>query len=113
MEAIVSEIFFDPRLRDESPRVEIMVPTTRSSSGKALVDYLKRRGIPQATLRVGGDARTTETQVFLFGAKKYSADKVAELLGLPDGRVQQGDATGVDVDVRVLLGTDVKVPGGS
>ncbi|TAK33332.1 MAG: LytR family transcriptional regulator [Chloroflexota bacterium] len=110
---ILSEVFFDARLREEAPVVEVVAPSSRPGAGKAVADYLRSHGIAKVTSRVGEDARATPTQILVYGAKKHSAEQVANMLGLPAGRTQQTGADGSGVDIRVLLGPDIKLPGGA
>jgi LCP family protein required for cell wall assembly len=111
---VVNELFFDPRLRQEAATVEVQNATARAGLARATADDLVQRGLPAALVTVSqtAPAGQGETVVLNYGGKDYTAERIAEWLGLPRSRVRAlaGAAPAGGPDIVVVLGPDAPTP---
>jgi len=119
VEELKQEIFFDGRLRSEGAFVEVQNGTGAPDLATNAADYLASRGLPETDVTIS-DASDglyhQETLIYDLAGKKYTADKLAEWLGLPDSQVREvatGETTPVatsSADIVVVLGADTQIP---
>jgi LCP family protein required for cell wall assembly len=117
VEALKRQVFFDGRLQSEGAFVEVQ-DGTGTGLATGIVDYLASRGLPQTDVTVS-DASDglyhEETLIYDLAGKKYTAEKLAEWLGLPNGcihEVETDDASPVptsSADILVVLGADAQI----
>src|SRR5207249_3068262 len=107
---VVSEVFYDPRIRQESATVEIQNGTTRNGLARAANSYFVQRGLSEATVSVSSTASAAqdETSILNYHGKTYTAERLADWLGIPTSRVKtvrDGTTLAVDTpDIVVVLG---------
>ena len=120
VEALKRQVFFDGRLQSEGAFVEIQNGTGAPGLATSVADYLAERGLPQTDLAVA-DASDglyhQETLIYDLAEKKYTAEKLAEWLGLPHSRIRE---VGADestpgptspADIVIVVGADAHIPG--
>lgn len=115
MARIVSDIFYDPKLRQDAAIVEVQNATTRAGLATATADYLIQRGLrPTAvTVTTATTAAQDETVILSYGSKEYTAQRLAEWLGIPASRirvVREPRPAAGGPDLLVILGRDAKAP---
>lgn len=118
MAAIVNQLFYDGRLRREAATVEVQNSTTRAGLARATAGYLTQRGLqPTAvTVSAASPAPLAETIILNPRGKAYTAERLAEWLGIPASRIRTTTADArpaVDTataDITVILGRDAKLP---
>jgi LCP family protein required for cell wall assembly len=119
VEALKRQIFFDGRLRSEGAFVEIQNGTGAPGLATGVVDYLASRGLPETDVTISDasdDLYHQETLIYDLAGKKYTAEKLAEWLGLPDSQIQEvatDELTPVatsSADIVVVLGADAQIP---
>ena len=119
VEELKQEIFFDGRLRSEAAFVEVQNGTGAPDLAASVADYLASRGLPDTDVTIS-DASDglyhQETLIYDLAGKKYTAEKLAEWLSLPDSQIREV-ATGVvspvatsSADIVVVLGADAQIP---
>jgi len=120
IEVLKAQLFFDGRMRSEGAFVEVQNGTQTPGLATSVTDYLARQGFPEADLVVS-DATDgvdhQETLIYDLAGKSYTANKLADWLGLPSGRVQElqedADSTPVPTsaaDIVIVLGEDASIP---
>ncbi|KPK46679.1 MAG: hypothetical protein AMJ77_05445 [Dehalococcoidia bacterium SM23_28_2] len=113
------QIFFDGRLRAEGAFVEVQNGNGTPGLATSIIDYLASRGLPETDTTIS-DASDglyhQETLIYDLAGKKYTAEKLAEWLGLPDSRIRE---VGADestptptsaADIVIVLGADAQIP---
>jgi len=116
VQAILREVFYDPRLRREGARVGILDGSGDPRRLQRLIDYLVAQGLPEASIVNGGSGPPSgETTIFNLNDKGYTAEALARWLGLPRERIRGRDeappeAIPLDVDILLLLGPDLQLP---
>ncbi len=110
MYAIIDEFLADPQVRDEAPRIALVVPPGLADGGKAALEHLERYGIPPAWVTIiRGDGSAAPGVVDVSG-KAYTA---AKLVGLFELRMENPDGSeppGFDLVVRLGEGTALRAP---
>jgi LCP family protein required for cell wall assembly len=119
VEVLKRQIFFDGRLRAEGAFVEVQNGTGAPGLAASIVDYLASRGLPEtdATVSDASDGLYhEETLIYDLAGKKYTAEKMAEWLGLPDSRIREvgadesTPAPTSSADIVIVLGADAQIP---
>ncbi|MFQ5879285.1 MAG: LCP family protein [Dehalococcoidia bacterium] len=120
VEELKRQVFFDPRLRSEGALIEVQNGTGQPGLATSVSRYLVQQGLLETDL-VASDAVDgsyhAETLIFDLAGKRYTAEKLAEWLGMPKERIlNSGDlsALGADTtaDIIVILGADAQVSSG-
>ena len=119
VEVLKRQIFFDGRLRSEGAFVEVQNGTGAPGLATSVMNYLADRGLPQTDIAIG-DASDglyyQETLIYDLAGKKYTAEKLAEWLGLPNNRIREvatEESTSIPTspaDIVVVLGADAQIP---
>ncbi len=102
--ALVARLFYDPRIRREAARVDVENAGAPPGAAREVADLLAQRAYGVGEV---GDAEPAPSAVVLRNpAKRYTADQLKELLGIP---VETSTGTGLP-DVVVRLGSDYRGP---
>jgi len=108
---LVLQVFFDPRLREEGAKVEVLNGTTITGLAARTATVLKNRGIKDITIDNTSDRHDyQDTTIVNCGGKPYTSGLIASALGIPSERVQSGGDPGCTVDVQVILGANANIP---
>jgi LCP family protein required for cell wall assembly len=111
---VVNALFYDPRLRQEGAQIEIRNATARAGLGTAAAGYFVQHGLVAEALTVAAAPATVqdETVILNYRGKDYTAERLAEWLGVPAARVRRApDArSAAGPDIVVVLGRDARVP---
>jgi len=112
MEAMQS----DDRLTQEAAVVEVQNGTDKAGQATKAVEYLVGQGLAKESLIAANAADTghAKTEIVDFTGKRYTAERLAALLGVPKDRVRSGtngDATlrTTNADIVVILGADARL----
>jgi LCP family protein required for cell wall assembly len=118
IQQIVEALFSDQQIVDEGAMVEVQNGTGEPGLASSVVDYLVNLGLPRSSL-VTSNAPEQEqggpSAVLDYTGKRYTAEKLAEWLGLPADSVRSaggGDAalrTNSEADIVLIVGTDVDI----
>jgi LCP family protein required for cell wall assembly len=131
---VVGELFADPKLRQERAAVEIQNATAKTGLAASAAGLLVQHGLVPEAISVSAVTPTPrdETTILNLRGKDYTAERLAQWLGVPAARVKtvrdggggiagmpgsgpagpgaSTAATGVGPDIVVILGRDAKVP---
>lgn len=118
VEELKRQVFFDPRLRSEAAVIEVQNGTDRPALATSVVRYLVQQGMLEAdmlTSNAAAGSNQGQTMIFDLTGKKYTAEKVAEWLGVPKDRIRNGadlptPRPSTSADIVVILGADARVP---
>ncbi len=100
---LVASLFYDPRVRQESARVEVQNTGGRSAIAKDVARRLDSRAFNVTSVIDAGTARSAI--VLRNSGKRYTAEQLRlQLGGLP---IETGDAPG-GVDIVVRIGNDFR-----
>jgi LCP family protein required for cell wall assembly len=104
VDALVAEVFYDPRVRAESARVEIRAPAAKATIADELRGDLERRHYAVgAVMTAQAQARTTV--ILRNPDKRYTAEQLAHTLG---ATVVSQSGSASDADVVAVLGDDFR-----
>ncbi len=116
IQQIVEALFSDQQVLKEGAMVEVQNGTGEPGLASSVVDYLVNLGLPRSSL-VTSNAPEQEigsaSAIIDYTGKRYTADRLAEWLGLPAGSVRSasaGDAalkSNSEADIVLIVGTDV------
>lgn len=114
--SVVSSLFLDHQIREERAVIEVRNATVRPDMAANVVRYLTDLGLPQSGLYITSARSAGQEQSLIldFSGKYYTAQKLAEWLGLPDDRVRLATAEDTflrsrnDADIVVILGPDAR-----
>jgi LCP family protein required for cell wall assembly len=116
IQQIVEALFSDQQILEEGAMVEVLNGTGGPGLASSVVDYLVNLGLPRSSL-VTSNAPDEDvgqpSAIVDYTGKRYTAQKLAEWLGLPAGSVRSagaGDAalrSNSKADIVLIVGTDV------
>ncbi|MFH1485181.1 MAG: LCP family protein [Chloroflexota bacterium] len=106
--ALVDEMFCDTRLREEDASVLVLNGTTKAGVAAKVASYLRSQEVAEVNTGNADTSSYKETVIYDCSGKEYTAKFMASALGVPLSRVKRG--TACEVDVRVIIGNDAKIP---
>ena len=104
IDALVAQIFYDPRIRAERARVEIRAPSAKASAADDLRADLERRHYAVA-LVAPAQPQARTTVILRNPDKRYTAEQLARTIG---ATVTTQGGGGSDADVVAVLGDDFR-----
>jgi hypothetical protein len=123
VEELKAQVFSDSLLAEEYARVEVLNGTVVPDLAGDFAGFLRLKGVDPLQVSVDeyADGLLYDQTIIIDvgGDAHYTAERMAEWLGLPDGRVLAGsDAQAAPfldttAEVVVVLGADVEVPFGT
>jgi LCP family protein required for cell wall assembly len=118
IQQIVNGLLSDAKVEQERARVEIQNGTDRQGLAQRAASFLNTNlRIPAESLLASNAATSnhTKTEIVDFTGKRYTAERIAGVLGVPKDRVRSPTAadsalrTDASADIVVILGSDAKV----
>jgi len=118
IEQIVEALFSDQQILEEGAMVEVQNGTGQPGLASSVVDYLVNLGLPRSSLVTSNASEQDLGQpsvILDYTGKRYTAERLAEWLGLPADRVRSastGDValkTNSEADIVLIVGTDVDI----
>jgi len=118
IQQIVEALFSDQQILEEGAMVEVQNGTGEPGLATSVVDYLVNLGLPRSSLVTSNAPEQAVGQpsaILDYTGKRYTADKLAEWLGLASDRVRSagaGDAalrSNSEADIVLIVGTDVDI----
>ena len=118
IQQIVEALFSDQQILEEGAMVEVQNGTGEPGLATSVVDYLVNLGLPRSSLVTSNapeQALGQPSAILDYTGKRYTADRLAEWLGLPSDRVRSagaGDAalrSNSEADIVLIVGTDVDI----
>ncbi|MBI2906592.1 MAG: LCP family protein [Chloroflexi bacterium] len=107
---LINEMFFDPKLRKEDASILVLNGTSKTGLAGRVASHLQGRGLTQVTTGNADALSYKETIIYDYSAKRYTANYLAEMLGVPASQVKAKNDPARQADVTVILGDDAKVP---
>lgn len=104
---LVQRMFYDPQVKKEAARIEILNGTSREGLATNTRTALQEYGVEVARVESADRATYTQTLILDHRGKPATAKRLAALLGVPASNVRSDNAIG-DVDVTVILGSDFR-----
>jgi LCP family protein required for cell wall assembly len=104
---VVQELFYDPVVKKEAARVEVLNGTGRDGLATGLRTALQGQSFNVVSADSADRPDYRETLVVDHRGKKGTAAKLAQLLGVPARNVRTDSAGGV-ADVTVVIGADYR-----
>jgi hypothetical protein len=116
-----AQVFSDSLLAEEYASIEVLNGTEISGLAGIFADYMPGKGVDPLKIQVDefADGLLYDTTIVIDvnGTAGYTAQKIAEWLNLPGGRVLQGSdpqaepfLDGATSEVIVVLGADAELP---
>lgn len=102
---LVAELFYDPRVRQESARIEVRGTGAKSTAAQDVADRLAARAFGVARVTTGATGRSEI--LVKNGSKRYTAEQLSQQLsGIPVRDAPSAEQT--DADIVVVVGSDFK-----
>jgi LCP family protein required for cell wall assembly len=111
IDMIVHQVFADPRLKQEAATIEM-----RNASGNPYLpfqvhEHLLLQGLREDALSTGNDvAPQARTTIYVSNGKSFTAQKLAEWLGLSAEQIVETQDPAQATDIVLVLGEDAHVP---
>ncbi|HEY7268295.1 MAG TPA: LCP family protein, partial [Dehalococcoidia bacterium] len=107
---IVKALFSDSQLEAEHATIEIQNGTDKQGLGQKVADQISTYYVSSAPMKVVNAADTThsKTEIIDFNNKRYTADKIANVLGV-SSKDRVRTATAADEALRTVPGADIVV----
>jgi LCP family protein required for cell wall assembly len=113
-EPVRPEVADDPteRLQAEAATVQVLNGTTTAGLAGSTQAYLAGQGLPVTQNDIGNaDHQSyTHSKIVVHTDKAFTAEYLAQVLGLPSSAVVYEPDAATEYDITVILGTDCKLP---
>jgi LCP family protein required for cell wall assembly len=116
IDQMVAALLSDPRLIQEAAVVEVQNGTPVEGQATAVKEYLGSLGIPETSLYAESAANNgyLKTEIIDFSGKPYTAERIAEWLGVSIDQVRTATAADATLlvngaDILVILGPDAEI----
>jgi len=117
IQRLVQALFSDEQLLEEEALVEVQNGTGEEGLASEAVSYFVEMGFPASGLvaaNAAGGLLHTTTEIVDFTGKTYTAQRLADWLGLPSERIraartEDSDLTTISADIVVILGDDANI----
>ncbi len=112
----VEEEEADPtiRLEQEDATVEVQNGTGVAGLAQTTSDYLEEHSVRVETIGNADRSDYASSFIYVYNQEKtFTAEYIAEKLGLPAQSVVPRSSTTAEVDIRVILGADYELPAGA
>jgi LCP family protein required for cell wall assembly len=116
IQQIVQALFSDQQILEEGAMVEVQNGTGEPGLASGVVDYLVNLGLPRSSLVTSNTPEQNlgrPSAILDYTGKRYTAEKLAEWLGLPADRVRSASAgdtalrSNSEADIVLIVGTDI------
>jgi polyisoprenyl-teichoic acid--peptidoglycan teichoic acid transferase len=106
---VVQELFYDPALKREAARIEVLNGTPRDGLATTTRSALIDRGYDVVRADSAPRANYANTQIIDNGTgKKLTVDKLRADLKLPASAVQSSRVAGSTADITIIIGADFR-----
>lgn len=94
------------RLQEEAATIAVLNGTTTAGLAGRTSDFLVGKGLEIALTDNADLSDYADSLIIVYTGKNYTADMIANVLGLPQTAVVHGADDGADYDITVILGAD-------
>jgi LCP family protein required for cell wall assembly len=117
IQQVVEALFFDQQLLGEAALVEVQNGTGDPGLATGVVDYLVSMGLPGSSVVISNAPEPDLAQpsaILDYTGKRYTAERLAEWLGLPADRIRSAGPEDValktgEADIVVIVGEDISL----
>lgn len=111
-EAPLPEYAEDPavHLAEEAAVIKVLNGTTTAGLAALTADYLGRQGFQLTDPDNADRSDYAESLIIVYNTKTYTAEYLANLLGLPPTAVIHGPDPNAEHDISLILGADYQLP---
>jgi LCP family protein required for cell wall assembly len=101
------------RLEAEAATIQVLNGTTTPGLARSTQLYLREHGLSIGDTDIGNADHSgyTSSQVVVHTGKTYTAEYIAQVLGLPSTAVVHEPNPSAEYDIAIILGSDYQVPG--
>ncbi|MHB1416546.1 MAG: LCP family protein [Chloroflexota bacterium] len=111
VQKLISEVFFDPALKEEAATVELQNGTMRDGLAGAWGTALQGRGFTIGEVRQADASDYAKTEIIDYTQKQYTVNQLATLLHVSPTQIRQAPRpAGSTADVCVIFGNDALTP---
>ena len=108
---LLSELFFDPLLKEEAAKIEVQNGTARDGLATAWAEALAQRAFRVVRSRQAEATTYAQTEIWTYARKDYTVQQLATILHVAPAQIHHGTPPpGVEADIRIVLGRDAKLP---
>ncbi len=97
-------------MRNEAARILILNGTWTEGLAGGTAAYLESLGFTVAGVDDAEDKNRTSTEIIDYAGKSATVNYLAQVLGVPTGRIYGGAASDGAYEIKVTLGTDWQLP---
>lgn len=98
------------RLQAEGATIEVLNGTTTAGLAALTSDILQQHGLQVTHTDNGDRSDYAESLIIVYTGKTYTAETVAQILGLPMTAVVHGADTNAEYDISIIVGDDYQPP---
>ena len=118
IEQVVEALFSDQQILQEGAMVEVQNGTGEPGLASGVVDYLVNLGLPRSSLVTSNAPEQDLAQpstILDYTGKRYTAERLAEWLGLPNDRIRSAGPkdvslrTSSEADIVLVVGVDIQL----
>lgn len=117
IQQVVEALFFDQQLLGEDALVEVQNSTGEPGLATAVVDYLVSLGLPRSSVVISNapeQGLAESSAIVDYTGKRYTAERLAEWLGLPADRIRSAGPEDValktgEADIVLTVGEDISL----
>ena len=113
-EPVIPETGDDPaeRLQAEAATIQVLNGTTTAGLAGNTQVYLAGQGLPVTQDDIGNADHSgyTHSEIAVHTEKTFTAEYLAQVLGLPSSAVVHEPDAAAEYDITVILGSDFKLP---
>lgn len=106
---IVSELFYDPKVKQEAARVQIANATQVRGVAQRSAEILAPHAFGEVVV-VNAEESAAQSAIIVYSGKKHSAEQIARLLNIPENRIQERRTPNAPFDIEVVIGADARLP---
>jgi LCP family protein required for cell wall assembly len=103
----------EARLAEEAASVEVRNGTLIAGLAQSTAEYLEAQGVAVRTFGNADRFDYVTSRIEVYTGKTFTAETIAEMLGLPPAAVVPLPNSASTLDIRVILGADYELPEGA
>lgn len=107
---LINEMFFDPRIRKEEASILVLNGTAKPGVAAKVASFLRGQGLAPVNTGNADSFTYKETLIYDYAGKRYTANFLADALGIPSSRVKAKTGSPSEADLYVILGEDARIP---
>lgn len=112
IQKLITELFFDPLLKQEAATIEVQNGTTRDGLASDWANSLAQRAFQVVRFRQAETTNQAQTEIWHYASKDYTVQQLATVLHLSAAQIHKTTRPpGLEgIDIRIVLGKDAILP---